>query len=84
MSISVWSQSTSFPTKTPAAPSLSIQAIVERGTAWGLNSSVDLQDCEPGLIYDANHIKRYVVELCERSSMECFGDCRSSGLVKAA
>ena len=44
--------------------------------AWGLCAAVDLQDCNPDLIRDADHIKRYVVELCELIGMKRFGECQ--------
>jgi hypothetical protein len=37
------------------------------GKAWGLCTTVDLQDCHPDLIRNADHIRRYV-ELCEPST----------------
>ena len=44
--------------------------------AWGLCTAVDLQHCDPDLIRDADHIRRYVVELCELIGMKRFGDCQ--------
>jgi len=43
--------------------------------AWGLLSSIDLHDCDGALIRDADAIKSFVVELCERIDMKRFGEC---------
>jgi S-adenosylmethionine/arginine decarboxylase-like enzyme len=50
--------------------------MVGDGKAWGLCTAVDLQDCNPALIRDADYIKRYVVELCELIGMQRFGECQ--------
>ncbi|MBA3061468.1 MAG: S-adenosylmethionine decarboxylase [Atribacteria sp.] len=42
--------------------------------AWGLLTSVDLYNCDPQIIRDAEAIKRYVKELCELIEMKQFGD----------
>ncbi len=76
MSISSESESTILPTKAPAAASLPIQDMVGSGKAWGLCTAVDLQDCNPEFIRDAEHIRRYVVELCELIGMKRFGECQ--------
>lgn len=41
---------------------------------WGLLSSVDLYDCDPAIIRDAEMIKKYVVELCDLIEMKRFGE----------
>ncbi|MDO9117036.1 MAG: S-adenosylmethionine decarboxylase [Nitrospira sp.] len=76
MSISAGSESSILPTNTPVAASLPVQDMVGPGKAWGLCTAVDLQDCNPDLIRDADHIKRYVVELCELIGMKRFGECQ--------
>lgn len=43
--------------------------------AWGLLTSLDVEDCDPQLIRDADAIKRYVIELCDLIEMKRFGDC---------
>lgn len=43
--------------------------------AWGLHSAIDLHHCDAATIRDAEAIKRFVVELCERIGMKRFGDC---------
>jgi hypothetical protein len=42
--------------------------------AWGLYSSVDIRNCEPAIIRDADMIRRYVVELCDLIQMKRFGE----------
>ena len=46
----------------------------EKKNVWGLLTSVDLYDCNPELIRDAEAIKRYVDELCQLIEMKKFGD----------
>lgn len=46
------------------------------GGAWGLLTSIDLHGCDPALIRDADAIKRFVSELCERIDMKRFGECQ--------
>ncbi len=50
--------------------------MVGSGKAWGLCTAVDLHDCNPKFIRDADYIKRYVVELCELIGMKRFGECQ--------
>jgi len=50
--------------------------MVGDGKAWGLCTALDLQDCNPDLIRNADHIRRYVVELCELIDMKRFGECQ--------
>lgn len=47
----------------------------EEQGAWGLLASIDLHDCDADLVRDADAIKRFVVELCERIDMKRFGEC---------
>ncbi len=42
--------------------------------AWGLYSSVDIHNCDPALIRDAESIRRYVVQLCDLIQMKRFGE----------
>jgi S-adenosylmethionine/arginine decarboxylase-like enzyme len=42
--------------------------------AWGLLSSIDLEDCDPDLIRNADAIKTYVAELCDLIEMKRFGE----------
>src|SRR3989338_9137866 len=52
-----------------------IRADYQKENAWGLLSSIDLHDCDGATIRDAEAIKRFVVELCERIEMKRFGEC---------
>jgi S-adenosylmethionine/arginine decarboxylase-like enzyme len=45
-----------------------------RINAWGIASAIDLYDCDPLLIRDADAIKRFVVELCDLIEMKRFGE----------
>ena len=42
---------------------------------WGMSTSVDLYDCNPSTIRDADKIKEYVKQLCDLIEMRTFGDC---------
>jgi len=50
--------------------------VVGEGKAWGLSTSVDLQDCAPETIRDRNHIEAYVIALCNLIGMKRYGDCQ--------
>lgn len=76
MSTSAGSESTILPSDAPAAAARLVQDMVGSGKAWGLCTAVDLHDCNPELIRDANHIKRYVVELCKLIGMTRYGECQ--------
>ena len=43
--------------------------------AWGLVSSIDLHNCNAATIRDAEKIKQFVYELCEKIGMKRFGEC---------
>jgi S-adenosylmethionine decarboxylase len=47
----------------------------ERSNAWGLLTSVDIYGCDHDTMRDADKIKAFVKELCERIEMKRFGDC---------
>ena len=76
MSTSAGSESTILPTTAPSASLVPVQDMVGEGKAWGLCAAVDLQDCDPDLIRNADHIRRYVVELCDLIGMKRFGECQ--------
>ena len=42
---------------------------------WGMSTSVDLYDCDPSTIRDADKIKEYVKQLCDLIEMRTFGEC---------
>lgn len=76
MNTSAGSESAILPSTAPSACPLPVQDMVGEGKAWGLCTAVDLQDCNPDLIRNADHIKRYVVELCQLIGMTRFGECQ--------
>ena len=41
---------------------------------WGILSSVDLYECDPQIIRDAEAIKKFVAELCDLIKMKRFGE----------
>ena len=41
---------------------------------WGIASAIDIYNCNPFKIRDAETIKRFVVELCELIQMRRFGE----------
>jgi len=41
---------------------------------WGLASSIDIYNCHPIKIRNADEIKRFVVELCDLIEMKRFGE----------
>ena len=51
-------------------------ALQEVAAPWGVLTSLDLYDCNPETIRDAENIKQYVIELCERIDMKRFGECQ--------
>tara|TARA_B100000508_G_scaffold141090_1_gene146257 strand:+ start:842 stop:1222 length:381 start_codon:yes stop_codon:yes gene_type:complete len=44
--------------------------------SWGILTSIDLHNCNPETIRDAEKIKDYVVELCEKIDVKRFGECQ--------
>lgn len=53
------------------------QAIMAQATAlgvWGIASAIDIYDCAPDTLRDAEAIRRFVVELCDLIDMKRFGE----------
>jgi len=50
-----------------------IKKFKEQGS-WGLYTSVDLKNCNPATIRDADRIKQFIVELCDLIDMKRFGE----------
>lgn len=48
------------------------QAIAQN--AWGIASAIDIYNCNPDTIRDADAIRRFVVELCDLIEMKRFGE----------
>lgn len=42
--------------------------------AWGISSAVDIYDCNPDIIRDAEKIKEYVKQLIELIDMKAYGE----------
>jgi S-adenosylmethionine/arginine decarboxylase-like enzyme len=42
--------------------------------AWGIQSSIDIHNCDPKLIRNANAIKDFVIQVCDLIQMKRFGD----------
>lgn len=56
----------------PEADSVVAEAVTRN--VWGIASAIDIYDCDPDLIRDADAIRRFVVELCELIEMKRFGE----------
>jgi len=69
-------ESVILPTMAPTLSSIGSDELVGEGKAWGLSTSVDLQDCNPTTIKSRAKIKAYVVALCELIGMKRYGDCQ--------
>jgi S-adenosylmethionine/arginine decarboxylase-like enzyme len=41
---------------------------------WGIASAIDIYECDPEKIRDANHIKQFVKDLCNLIEMKRFGE----------
>ena len=41
---------------------------------WGIASAIDIYNCDPHKIRNANEIRRFVAELCELIKMKRFGE----------
>lgn len=51
-------------------------AIKEDPAPWGILTSLDLYDCDPQTIRDAEKIREYVRQLCHLIAMKPFGECQ--------
>ncbi len=47
----------------------------EEGKSWGLATGINLYDCNPEYIRNAEKIKEYICKLCELIKAERFGEC---------
>ena len=43
-------------------------------SVWGIASSIDIYDCDPGRIRSAEFIRQFVIDLCDLIEMKRFGD----------
>lgn len=46
------------------------------GQVWGIASSVDIYDCEPDKIRDADFIRKFVADLCDLIEMKRYGEAQ--------
>src|SRR2546421_8236100 len=77
MSAPLSAESMIFPTMAPTlSPAETGEDLVGEGKAWGLSTSVDLQDCHPDTIQDRKHIEAYVIALCDLIGMKRYGECQ--------
>ena len=77
MSAPLSAESVIFPTMAPTlSPADTGEDLVGDGKAWGLSTSVDLQDCHPATNQDRKHIEAYVIALCELIGMKRYGECQ--------
>ena len=47
----------------------------ELSKAWGLSTAIDLHDCDPNLLKNADAIKEYTVKLCGLIEAKPWGPC---------
>lgn len=53
------------------------RSVVKKAIAqevWGIASSIDIYDCDPESIRDADRIRQFVIELCDLIEMRRFQD----------
>lgn len=51
-----------------------ITSLYEKEKPWGMSCSVDLKNCNPETIRNAEEIKRFAIELCDLIDMKRFGE----------
>lgn len=61
---------------TTTAVAAQVPEVIGPAGAWGMSTSVDLQNCDPDAIRSREHIRDYVVRLCELIEMHRFGECQ--------
>ena len=71
--IALCERHTDFP---EAANAVGEEAMVRaaRDDVWGMASAIDIYDCDPNLIRDADAIRYFVAELCDLIEMKRFGE----------
>lgn len=50
------------------------KTIAEKEQVWGLASAIDIYDCNPDTIRDADAIRDFVVRLCDLIEMKRYGE----------
>ncbi|MEP6747584.1 MAG: S-adenosylmethionine decarboxylase [Bacteroidota bacterium] len=59
-------------------PNLRIKIIEEdfqRNNSWGLSTAIDLHNCNPAFIRNAEKIKDFTIQLCDLLTVRRFGEC---------
>ncbi len=59
---------------TPEAGFLNLRETAIAEKVWGIASAIDIYNCDPMKIRDADEIRRFVVELCDLIEMKRFGE----------
>ena len=54
--------------------SLHADKVAALHNVWGIASAIDIYNCDPVKIRDAQEIRRFVVELCDLIEMKRFGE----------
>ena len=62
--------------KTPRLYPISWKSEYKQKDPWGMLTSIDLYECDPDIIRNADSIRQFVKELCEMIDMKRFGECR--------
>ena len=60
----------------PTPVATSWQQQYEDEDAWGIATAVDVYHCHPSAIRDAEKIRAFVYELCDRIQVKRFGECQ--------
>ena len=47
-----------------------------QNNSWGLSTSIDLHECNSETIRNAEKIKQFVAQLCDRINTKRFGECQ--------
>ncbi len=63
-------------TQTVVATEDPIERQYATAESWGILTSIDLHSCNGDTIRDAEKIRQFVYELCERIGMKRFGECQ--------
>ena len=60
--------------KQPETVAMNVMETAIARNAWGIASAIDIYNCDPDAIRDAEKIRRFVVELCDLIEMKRFGE----------
>lgn len=47
----------------------------DQNGSWGILTSIDLHNCDPEMIRDADTVRKHVYELCDLIKVKRFGEC---------